>query len=332
MSEDIVKDSVESRLLHGDTLFGSLLRSRDEAPVGHRALAGPRNVDSWVELTYDGLVSEVEQVSEHLAALGLGRGDVMCLQLPNWTEAVVFTYAASRLGAVVCPVTTIYREREMGFILERTECKIVVVPSNYRGFDFASMVSGLSPTLPSLEHIICVGESTTPGVVPSSGLLLHSGGEIANGETDDVDDVAVLAFTSGTTGESKGVMHSHRSMHAAIDDLVRHAGLKKGMTSLVMSPFGHLTGFTWGVLMPLRTCGDVVLLESWDARRALELVEEYGVSFTMGATHFSATSSTSPRRVRHSQKSSSAGEHQYRPAWCSRLSPGSGVGLSRSGG
>ena len=100
------------------------------------------------------------------------------------------------------------------------------------------------------------------------------------------DEIAVLAFTSGTTGESKGVMHSHASMHAAIDDFVTHAGFGAGLTSLVMSPFGHLTGFTWGILMPLRGAGDVVLLETWDPESALRLIAQYSVTFTMGATPF----------------------------------------------
>ena len=53
-----------------------------------------------------------------------------------------------------------------------------------------------------------------------------------------------------------------------------------------MSPFGHLTGFTWGILMPLKGAGDVVLLETWNAEKALDLFARYSVSFTMGATPF----------------------------------------------
>ena len=76
-------------------------------------------------------------------------------------------------------------------------------------------------------------------------------------------------------------------MHAAIDDFVAHAGFGDGLTSLVMSPFGHLTGFTWGILMPLRGAGDVVLLRDvgrpsghWTS------FARYSVTFTMGATPF----------------------------------------------
>ena len=211
---------------------------------------------------------------------------MICLLLPNWTEAVIYTYAAFRLGAVVCPITTIYRQRELTFIFERTECQIAVVPSTYRGFDYAAMVRELADGLPHLEHVICVGETATRGVVSSRALLTGASHDPINLADVENEDLAVLAFTSGTTGEAKGVMHSHASMTAAIDDFVAHAGLGGGLTSLVMSPFGHLTGFTWGILMPLIGAGDVVLLETWNAQQALDLFARYSVSFTMGATPF----------------------------------------------
>ena len=82
-----------------DTLFASLQRSCARGPATRRALAGVRNAESWVELSYGELLADVESVSTHLADLGLRRGDVLCMLLPNWTEAVIYTYAAARLGA-----------------------------------------------------------------------------------------------------------------------------------------------------------------------------------------------------------------------------------------
>jgi cyclohexanecarboxylate-CoA ligase len=270
----------------GETLFGALQRVQQGAFPGDRAVAGLRNAEEWVELTYDELLSDVETISTELATLGLAKGDVLCVQLPNWTEAVIYTYAAARLGAVVCPITTIYRQRELAFILERTQCKMVVVPSLYRGFDFATMARDIADALPHLEHIICVGATGVGGVLSSNELLQTVTHPAVAPVEVAVEDIAVLAFTSGTTGEPKGVMHSSASMHAAIDSFVGHAGLGGGLTSLVMSPFGHLTGFTWGILMPLRGMGDVILLETWDPERALDLISHYSVSFTMGATPF----------------------------------------------
>ena len=154
-----------------ETLFDSLQRASDDVAGDKRALAGLRDAHQWVELTYSELMSDIVTVSTHLRALGLEKGDVLCLQLPNWTEAVIYTYAASRLGAIVCPITTIYRRRELTFILERTECKIVVVPSVYRGFDYAAMMRDVADQVPGLKEIICVGDTETAGVRSSSSFL-----------------------------------------------------------------------------------------------------------------------------------------------------------------
>ena len=269
-----------------NSVFASFERALASAAPDKRVLAGVRDGSNWIELTSEELLTDIVTVSSELAALGLGAGDVICLQLPNWTEAVIYTYAAFRLGAVVCPVTTIYRQRELSFILERTDCRIAVVPSTYRGHDYAAMVSRLADALPHLEHVICVGDTAIETVLSSQRLVAGTGAPPVQPAQVESDDLAVLAFTSGTTGEAKGVMHSHASMTAAIDDFVAHAGFGTGLTSLVMSPFGHLTGFTWGILMPLKGGGDVVLLEAWNPEQALDLFARYSVTFTMGATPF----------------------------------------------
>jgi cyclohexanecarboxylate-CoA ligase len=268
------------------TLFDSLQRSYRHGPPTRRALAGVRNAEQWVELDYSELISDIESVSTHLSALGLEKGDVLCLLLPNWTEAVIYTYAASRLGAVVCPITTIYRQRELSFILERTECKVMVIPSVYRGFDYAAMVHELADGLPDLKQVICVGDTDVGDFLSSNDLLRATPDHSLPPASATADDVAVLAFTSGTTGEPKGVTHPAASLHAMIDDLVEHSGFGHGLTSLVISPIGHMTGFLWGVLMPLRGAGDVVMLPMWEPERALDLIAQYSVGIAMGATPF----------------------------------------------
>ena len=268
-----------------DTLFRSLQRAGARGPSDRLALAGMRNGDEWAELSYEELLTDVETVSAHLAAAGLGPGDVLCLVLPNWTEAVVYTQAASRIGAVVCPITTIYRQRELTFILKRTACKVAVIPSVYRGHDYAAMMHDLLPELPDLEQVICVGRRTVDGF-RSSEEMLQPTIRIPDLAFASADDIAVIAFTSGTTGEPKGVMHSHASLHAMSDDFVAHAGFGRALTSLVISPFGHLTGFLWGVHMPLRGAGAVVMQQTWDAGRALDFIGRYSVDIAMGATPF----------------------------------------------
>ena len=248
-----------------DTLFGSLQRARERVASG-ASRAGRPAQRRRVGGAHLRRADDRHRVGQRAPpGTGPGEGDVLCLQLPNWTEAVIYTYAASRLGAVVCPITTIYRQtraelhpgahRVQGpggagrlprFRLRRDGARAGRRPSGPPARDLRRRRPRRRVSCRAADHL----DARDDGAVPPPPV--------------DIDQMAVLAFTSGTTGESKGVMHSHRSMHAAIDDFVAHAGFGDGLTSLVMSPFGHLTGFTWGVLMPLRGAGDVVLLETWD--------------------------------------------------------------------
>lgn len=270
---------------HGEETIVESFASVARGPrSGTPALAGLRDAETWVEYTYAELLDEVERASGALAGLGLGAGDVLCLVLPNWTEAVVYGYAALRLGIVICPVTTIYRERELGFIIERTAAKAIVLPGTYRRYDYAALGGRLRDAHDSLEHVVVVGGEARKGLVSSASLL--AGAATAPAAAPAPDDLAILAFTSGTTGEPKGVMHSHASIHAAIDGLADHAALGRPLRSLVISPFGHLTGLTWGVAMTLRYGGSIVLLETWDPAAAVELIERYDIEITVGATAF----------------------------------------------
>src|SRR5579884_3824041 len=85
---------------------------------------------SWVALA-----AAAERVAGGLAALGVGPGDVVAVQLPNWTETVVALLAAARLGAVPTPILPILRRRELGFVLRASGARVLVVPGRYRDAD-----------------------------------------------------------------------------------------------------------------------------------------------------------------------------------------------------
>ena len=187
---------------HAVRLAATQLRAAARRRGGRWRASGTPTAGS--SSTYGELLSDIESVSTHLAALGLRSGDVLCMLLPNWTEAVIYTYAASRLGAVVCPITTIYRQRELSFILERTECKVIVIPSVYRGFDYAAMVRELADDFPTCG-------TSSASVTPTSTDFLSSSDAPAatpiarclGRVRRAADDVAVLAFTSGPRASRK---------------------------------------------------------------------------------------------------------------------------------
>ena len=121
-----------------------------EAVVAYRADPEP------TRLTYRELNRRAELVSANFARLGIGPSDVVSFQLPNWWEFVVLALACARVGAVANPIMPIFREREMTFMLNFGESKLIIVPKQFRGFDYEAMVEGMASVLTSAPQVIVV--------------------------------------------------------------------------------------------------------------------------------------------------------------------------------
>src|SRR5882757_3731956 len=157
---------------------------------------------------YRELEDLAERAASSLRKIGVGKGDVVTVQLPNWWEFVVTAFACSKIGAIMNPVMPILRERELLYILNFCEAKVFIVPKVYRGFDYAAMAEGMRGELPHLKHLIVVdGDGDLS--FERSILSAEPGGQSAKSPSLPPalgpDDMAVVMFTSGTTGEPKGV-------------------------------------------------------------------------------------------------------------------------------
>src|SRR5271156_6740793 len=106
--------------------------------------------------TYAELGDSVSGTAASLKRMGIRRGDVISVQLPNWWEFAVLALAAFRVGAVVNPLMPIFRERELSYMLEFAEAKLLVVPKIFRGFDHEAMAKALQRNLPKLAHVVVV--------------------------------------------------------------------------------------------------------------------------------------------------------------------------------
>lgn len=240
-------------------------------------------VDSRRQVTFAELKTEVDAFALGLAARGVASGDVVSFQLPNWIEWIVVHYAATRIGAISNPLIPIYREREVGFMVGLARSKVVVVPREFRGTDYPGMIEGLIQDWDVEPEVIVVGEDSWDDVIAAGAG--EDPAALASLRPDP-NDLTLLIFTSGTTGEAKGVMHTHNTMVAANAPLPARLGIGPDSVLHMASTLAHLTGFLYGARLNVQNGATCILQDVWDAATFVELVEKHRISYTSAATPF----------------------------------------------
>jgi cyclohexanecarboxylate-CoA ligase len=238
--------------------------------------------------TYRELSEKINLAAQSLHAMGVRWGDVVSVQLPNWWEFVVITLACGRIGAVMNPLMHIFRERELTYMIGFAKSKVLFIPKKYRDFDFESMIEGMRQDLPDLAHVVVVdgaGSNSFENFLTSDGLDANL--SIPNGAFPlKPDDLAVLMFTSGTTGSPKGVMHTSNTLVSCMNALSHRFGVGDQDVYLASTPVGHMTGYVAVVLIGLRNGGKVVLQDFWDPLQGVAIMVKEQVSYFAASTPF----------------------------------------------
>ena len=233
--------------------------------------------------TYASLLADGEALARALHDLGLRTGDVIGFQVPNWVEASVINLAANLGGFVIAPIVPIYRDAEVIQMLGDSKARAFFVAESFRNYDFAGMVDRVRPHLPELKHVIYVRPAErTPDF---SALVDHGRGLNTPLAKVDPNALKLILYTSGTTGRPKGVLHSHNTLDRVAQFGKRYSGIPNDVT-LMPSPVTHISGFSGGLEKPFASGSQVVLMEVWKAKDAVELIDRYGVTSTVAATPF----------------------------------------------
>lgn len=255
------------------------------------ALTAWRTEDDAVRrFSYAELARMADRMAVGLHRLGVRRNDVVACQLPNWWQFTLLYLACARIGAVLNPLMPIFRERELRFMLQHGEAKVMVAPQRFRNFDHAAMLRQLRPELPQLQHLLVVGgtsaESFEAALTEPAWEEAEDAAAILHATRPTADDVTQLMYTSGTTGEPKGVMHTANTVSANIWAYAERLHLGADDVVLMASPMAHQTGFLYGLMMPVMLGARVVLQDLWEPAKAAQIIRDEGVSFTMASTPF----------------------------------------------
>lgn len=246
---------------------------------------------------YRGNFADILSAGRSLAASlrrrGIGPGDVVAFQLPNWAESLVCFVGATLSGATLVPIAPYYAEKDVRLILERSKARILIACSEFRGRDHLTEVESMRTGLGALEQIIVVGGDRLPHWATPFDSLVATPDDAPAARVDPAS-AAAIAWTSGTTAEPKGVILSHRAL--ASD--VRHhmaVALPTGRARLSGAPLSHVTGMLASALVPPYRGEDIHLTDVWDPGRVLSAMIEHSIGPGLYAPVFATSLLTDQR-------------------------------------
>lgn len=285
---DMVQSGAWNNKLITDYLDDAVANTPErEAIIGYQVTE-----DSRIALTYRELNDRVTRMAAGLASLGIGKGDVVACQLPNWWQTTALHLACMRIGAILNPLMSIFRERELRFMLRLGEARLMVIPKVFRDFDYEAMMDGLVEELPKLETLLVIGgegnRSFEQRLMNTAWEQQQDTAALFRERKPSADDVIQILYTSGTTGEPKGVMHTSNTLFANVRPYADRLHLSSDDSALMASPLAHQTGFLYGIMMPVYLGSTVILQDIWNAEYVCKVIAAEKPAFTMAATPFLA--------------------------------------------
>ncbi|MFF4244666.1 AMP-binding protein [Streptomyces sp. NPDC001822] len=273
-----------------DETFLDDLRRQARLHPRRLAVAGRRVTESRTDtLDYAELARLTDRFALALLDLGVRPGDFVAVQLPNRWQMVPLIFASIRVGAVVIPVSPVCTEAELRHRLGLTGARVCVTLPEWSGTPLAEIVTRLKDELPSLEHVPVVDGPAPEGALSFHRHFVAEAREEREGAAARLDGLAlgaddpfVVLFTSGTTGPSKGVLHSQNTVHSAICGYADAFGGGDHWVTAVSTPLVHHSGFAQGVLAGVMLGGTTTFQDERRNEALLDLVERYGATLLYG--------------------------------------------------
>jgi cyclohexanecarboxylate-CoA ligase len=249
--------------------------------------------DSTNGYTYRELRDAAVQLAAALQRLGVGRGDRVVVQLPNWSEFALFIAALARLGAVMVPIMPIYRDEEVAYVLAHSGAKVAVTCEEFKGYRYLDMFTRLRERAPELSALVAVRTSEplqpTGRATRLEDLLEQASPKYAAAQLADPagpDDPFLIVYTSGTTARPKGCLHTFNTMRFSAEGIRKGVDYTADDVQFGPSPISHSTGAITSFVLPLIAGASSHLMEAWDPEEGLQRIQKYGCTVTVTATAF----------------------------------------------
>jgi acyl-CoA synthetase (AMP-forming)/AMP-acid ligase II len=230
--------------------------------------------------TFHDVEIEARRLAAGLRARGVGPGDVVALQLPNWMEAAATFWASAFLGAVTVPIVHFYGRKELGHILGTAKPRVFITAEEFGRMQFQPDLCADIP----IVGLVGADERSREEHPHRYDALLDAE-PLPGTLAADPASPALIAFTSGTTSNPKGVVHSHQTLGFETRQLLENYPADRGR-QLTGTPVGHFIGMLAAFLIPVLEGAPIDLCDVWDPGTVLKLIERDGLSIGGGPPYF----------------------------------------------
>ena len=233
--------------------------------------------DREERMSFSGFRDAALRCAAGLAELGVGADTPVSWILPSRFEALILSAALSRLGAVQNPILPIYRHREVGFAVRQSNARLLVVCGVFRGFDYPEMARELASEISGLD--VWIADRTLPTGDPA-GLPPFPDANPASEAP-----IRWLFYTSGTTADPKGALHSDASIMVPGETLVRVCEMDEKDRIALVFPVTHVGGVGW-IIAGLMVGAAQIVVETFDPPSTIPLLARDGVTLATAGTAF----------------------------------------------
>ncbi|WP_433278238.1 AMP-binding protein [Pseudonocardia xinjiangensis] len=242
-------------------------------------------------VTYAHYAHMVERFAGALYELGVRPGQVVAMQLPNWWQACALYVAAARLRAVIAPVMTTIRGRELGRLLARADADVFITIDRWDGFDHAEMARSVAADLPGLRKLVVLGRAEPGTEIEFGEFFENTPWEerhpvALDDAEEDPDAVFIVLFTSGTSGRPKGVLGTQNTWHAGSSGLAAAESITAADAVFTPHSAMYSLGTVFSLYIPLQTGARAVLLDTWSGSAGLAVLEQARVAVMMAAPSY----------------------------------------------
>lgn len=267
----------------GDQTLGAMFRANAARVPARLAVADAPNRSAFAfgeprRLTYVELEGEVDRIASALSSNGVGKDDIVLVQLPNIVEIIAVYFACAEIGAIVSPIAVQYREHELREISRIMAPRAFICGTQVKG---AVRPAAAQASMPAATTLFTFGPDAPPGAVDLSTAPASAAAANDRHPLADADDVFTICWTSGTTGTPKGVPRSHN--HWAAIGPVTHRAAQLNDGDVILNPFPMINmASIGGVIMSwLQSAGALALHHPFDLPVFLRQIADEKPAFTL---------------------------------------------------